>query len=61
MAADTPVVMPAIRDVLEHLVKHAPGLGPEHRRQFLAAVHDAFPAPPEAAEAAEPAPDPSGG
>jgi hypothetical protein len=53
-----------IADVLRHLVKHAPDLYDDGRREFLDATDatDAKDAPqPAAAEPAEPQPDPSGG
>jgi hypothetical protein len=59
--------MATIADVLRHLVKHAPDLYDDGRREFLDAVDAAFPEP-AAAEPAEPAaaepqppPSPPGG
>ena len=43
---------PALRDVLRHLVHHAPDLSSEMRDQFHAAIDDVFPARDE------PGPDP---
>lgn len=39
----TDITLPDIRDVLRHLVHHAPGLSPEMREQYDDAISRAYP------------------
>ena len=39
------VRLPGIRDVMRHLVHHAPDLSPEMRDQYRAAIDQEYPAP----------------
>lgn len=50
---DAKVRMPALRDVLRHLVHHAPDLSPEMRDQYRDAIDQAYPPEPEALPAPE--------
>lgn len=45
MADDAEVTLPGFRDVMRHLVHHAPGLSDEMRDQYRDAIDEAFPEP----------------